>query len=107
MDGLSSNQLHGVHMNNIPSVEDLLTLKIVLYNIDIVDGNIIGELPRQGVQKYEKTVRLLRYNNHLCYVNNIIAIFQSFRCPNYDTFITRTFNFERNLTTCIERVKHV
>ena len=82
MDGLNPNRFHGVHMNDIPNVEDLLTLNIVLYDIDIVDGNIIGELARRSVQKYENTVRLLRYNNHICYVNNNNAVFQSFRCPN-------------------------
>ena len=83
---MSADQFQGVHMNNIPFVEDLLTLNIMLYGIDIVDGNIIGELARRSVQKYEYTVRLLRYNNNICYVNNINAVFQSFRCPNCDTF---------------------
>ena len=107
MDGLSPNQLQGVHKNDTLIVEDLLTLNILLYDIDIVDGNIFGELARQSVQKYENTVRLLRYNNHICYVNNINAVFQSFRCPNCDTFSKRTFNLERHLTTCSERVKNV
>ena len=106
MDGLSADQFQGVHMNDVPIVEDLLTLNILLYDIDIVDGNIVGELARRSVQKYENTVRLLGYNNHICYVNNIKAVFQSFRCPNCDTFFNRTFNFERHLTTCSERVKN-
>ena len=42
MDVLSADQFQGVHMNDIPSVEVLLTLNIVLYDIEIVDGNIIG-----------------------------------------------------------------
>ena len=75
MDGLRPNQLQGVHMNDIPIVEDLLILNIVLYNMDIVDGNTIGELARRSVQKYEKTVRLPRYNNQIRYVNNINAVF--------------------------------
>ena len=107
MDGLSADHFQGVHMNNFPFVEDLLTLNIVLYDIDIVDGNIVGELARRSVQKYENTVRLLRYNNHICYVSNIKAVFQSFRCPNCDTFFNRTFNLERHLTTCSERVKNI
>ena len=107
MDGLSTNQFQGVHMNDIPNVEDLLTLNILLYDIEIVDGNIVGQLARRSVQKFENTVRLLRYNNHIGYVNNINAVFQSFRCPNYDTFFSRTFNLERHLTTCSERVKNV
>ena len=107
MDGLSPNQFQGVHMNDVPTVEDLLTLNILLYDIGIVDGNIVGELARRSVQKYENTVRLLRYNNHICYVNNINAAFQSFRCPNCDIFFNKTFNLERHLTTCSERVKNV
>ena len=107
MDGLSPNQFQGVHMNDIPAVEDLLTLKILLYDIDIVDGNTVGELARRSVQNYENTVRLLRYNNHTCYVNNIKAVFQSFRCPNCETFFNKTFNLERNLTTCSEGVKNI
>ena len=107
MDGLSHNQFQRVHMNDIPIAEDLLALNIVPYDIDIVDGNIIGELARRSVQKYENTVRLLRYNNHICYVNKINAVFQSFRCPNWDTFFNRTFNLGRHLTTCSERVKNV
>ena len=55
MDGLSADQFQGVHMNDIPFVEDLLALNIVLYDIDIVDGNIVGELARRSVQKYENT----------------------------------------------------
>ena len=88
MDGLSPNQFQGVHMNDIHIVEDLLTLNILLYDIDIVDGNNIGELARRSVQKYDNTVRLLRYNNHKSYVNNKNAVFQSFRCPNCDNFST-------------------
>ena len=107
MDGLSPNQFQGVHMNDIPIVEDLLTLNILLYDVNIVDGNIVGELVRRSVQKYENTVQLLRYTNHICYVSNINAVFQSIRCPNCDNFLNRTFNLERLLTTCSERVKNV
>ena len=94
-------------MNDIPIVEDLLALNILLYDIDIVDGNIIGELARRSVQKYDNTVRLLRYNNHICYVSNINAVFQPFRCPYCDTFFNRTFILERHLTTCSERVQNI
>ena len=99
MDELSAHQFQGVHMNDIHFVEDLQTLNILLYDIA---GNIIGKLARRNVQKYENTVRLLRYNNHICYVNNINAVIQSFGCPNCDTFFHRTFNLERHLTTCSE-----
>ena len=52
-------------------------------------------------------MRLLRYNNHIRYVNIINAVFKSSRCPNCDTCFNRTFNLDRNFTTCSERVKNV
>ena len=106
-DGLSPDQFQGVHMNDIPTVEDLLTLKILLYDIDIVDRNILGEIPRRSMQKYENTVRLLWYNNHKCYVNNFNAVLQCCCCPNCDTFFNKTFYLGQHLTTCSERVKNV
>ena len=89
-------------MNDIPIVEDLLTLNILPYHSDIVDGNIISETAGRSVQKYENNVRLLRYNNDICYLNNINAVIQSFRGPNCDTFFNRTLNLERNFTTSSE-----
>ena len=93
-------------MNDILFVEELLTLNIVLYDTDIVDGSIIEELSRRRLQKNFNTVRRLRFNNHICYVSNINAVFQAFRCPICDTFFNRIFSLERHLTTCSERVKN-
>ena len=107
MDGLTPNQFQGVHMKNLHPVEDLLTLNILLYDIDFVDGSMVGELARRSLQKYNNTVRLLRYNNHIYYVGNIKAVSQAFRCPNCDTFFSRALNLERRLSTCSERVKNV
>ena len=46
MDGLCVDQFQGDHLNVTSFVEDVLTLNIVLFDINIVDGNIIGELVR-------------------------------------------------------------
>ena len=101
------SKFQGVHLNDIPKVEDLLQLNIFLYDIDFVDGELIGELCRITIQKFEKIVKLLRYNNHICYVNNINALFKAFRCTTCDTFFSKTGNLERHLVTCSERVKHI
>ena len=39
-----SSKFQGVRFNEIPKVEGLLQLNIFLYNIDFVDGELIGEL---------------------------------------------------------------
>ena len=94
-------------MSDIPIVENLLTLNFLLSDIDFADGNIIGEFARRSVLKYENTLRLLRYNSHICYVSNINAVVQSFRCTNCDTFFKKTFSLEQNLTTFSEQVKNL
>ena len=87
------SKFQGVHMTDIPKVEDMLHLNNFLYDIDFVDGELIGELCRRSIQKYEKSVKLLRYNNHIYYVNNINALFEAFRCTTCYTFFS-TRNLE-------------
>ena len=72
-----------------------------------MDGKLIGELCRRIRQMYENSVKLLRYNNHICYVNNIKALFKAFRCTTCDTFFSKRGNLERHLVTCSDRVKHI
>ena len=72
-----------------------------------MDGDNIGGYVRRSTQKDNNTVRLLRYKNHICFVSNIKAVFQSCRCPNCNAFFQRTFNLELHLIPCSERVKNV
>ena len=88
------SKFQGVQMTDIPKVEDWLTLNIFLYDIDFVDGELTGEFCRRSFRKYEKSVKFLRFNNHICYVNNINALFKAFRCTTCDTFFSKTEKME-------------
>ena len=101
------SRFQDVHMTDSPKVEEMLQLNIYLYDTDFADGELIGEIERRSNQKFEKSVKLLRYNNHNCYVNNINALFKAFRCITCDTFFSKTGNLERHLVTCSDRVKHI
>ena len=101
------SKFQGVRMTEFPKVVEMLQLIIFLYDIDFVDGELIGELARRSIQKFEKSVKRLPYNNHICYVNNINALFKAFRCTTCDTFFSKTGNLERHLVTCSDRVKHI
>ena len=101
------SKFQGVCMDDIPSVEDILGINIFIYDIDYIDGAMIGELARRSIKEFEKNVQLIRYNSHICYVDNINALFKSFRCPTCDTFFQKTGNLERHLVRCSERVKHI
>ena len=94
-------------MDDIPSVEDIVGINIFIYDIDIIDGAMVGELARRSIKKYEKKVQLIRYNSHICYAHNINALFKAFRCPTCDTLVQKTGNLERHLVRCSERVKHI
>ena len=48
------SKFQGVHMTDIPKVENLLQLNISFFNIDFVDGVLIGEFCRRSIQKFEK-----------------------------------------------------
>ena len=77
-------------MTDISKVEEMLQLNIFLYDIDFVDGELMGELGRRSIQKFEKGVKLLRYNNYICYVSNMNCFFKSFRCSTCDKIFSKT-----------------
>ena len=52
-----------------------------------MDGELIGELARRTIQKFEKTFIDLRYNNHICYVSDMNSFFKSFAAAN----VTQSF----------------
>ena len=68
---------------------------------------MVGELARRSNKNYGKTVQLIRYISHICYVDKIHALFKAFRCPTCDTYFQKTGNLERHLVRCSERVEHI
>ena len=101
------SKFQGVCMDDIPSVEDIGAINIFIFDIDFIDGAMVGELARRSIKKYEKSVQLIRYNSHICYVDNIHALFKAFRCPTCDTYFQKSGNLERHLVRCSELVKHI
>ena len=101
------SKFQGNCMDDIPSVEDIVGINIFTYDIDLIDGAMVVELARRSIKKYEKSVQLIRFNSHICYVDNIHALFMAFRCPTCDTSFQKTGNLERHLVRFSERVKHI
>ena len=101
------SKFQGVHMTGNPKAEEMLQLHNFLYDFDFVTGELIGEPARRKIQKFEKSFKLLRYNNHICYVSTMNSFLKSSRCSTCDTIFSNTGNLERHLITCSERVKHI
>ena len=97
----------GVSLDQIPINENLVEKKIFIYDFTIEDGKVVGELIRRSLERYEENIKVLRYNNYICYVNDINKFFKKFRCPSCDVFFNHSGYFNRHLRTCKERVKNI
>ena len=104
---LDPSKFQGVCLDHIPSVGGIVGINIFIYDIDLIDDAMVGELARRSIKKYEKNVQLIRYNSHICYVDNNNALFRAFRCPTCDTYFQNTGNLERHSVRCSKRVKHI
>ena len=59
------SKFQGVHLNDILKVKDWLHLDIFRYDISFVDGELIGELCRRSIRKYEKGQAFTLQQSHL------------------------------------------
>ena len=105
--GHDAINFRGVSIDHLVFVENAIKHNIFIYDIDIEEGEFVGELARRSVEMYEKNINLLRYNNHICYVDDINTFFKQFRCPSCDTFIKYVSNFNRHVKSCKDRVHHI
>ena len=105
--GHDAINFRGVSMDHLVFVEKAINHNNFIYDIDIEDGDFVGELARRSIEMYENNINLLRYNNHICYVDDINTFFERFRCPNCDTFIKRAGNFHRHVKSCKDRIQHI
>ena len=96
-----------VAIDHLPLVEGIVERKKFIYDFDIHEGDYVGELGRRGIGKIEKSVKLLRFNNHIIHTNDIDSFFKCFRCPSCACFFKRSDNFNRHRMSCKVRVRHI
>ena len=82
-------------------------MNIFLYDFDIQEGEYVGELARRSIGRFDKTVKLMRFNSHIIHTNDIDSFFKCFRCPSCDTFFKRSEFLNKHLLRCKDRVKHI
>ena len=105
--GTDPANIRGVYVEDIAAVEGIFQADIIRYDTDIVDRSMNGELARRRVGKHSISVRLFGYSSHICFVFNINALFEAYRCPSCDQIMKTVQHLERHLTTCKETVRHV
>ena len=97
--GCDPESFTGVSFDQTPIIEEQIKQNIFIYDFDIEHGEIIGELVRRSVERYDENIKLLRYNNHICYVNDINNFLKKFRCPSCDVFFNHSGHSNRHLKT--------
>ena len=105
--GHDAINFRGVSMDHLVFVENAIKNNIFIYDIDIEDGDFVGDRARKSIEIYENSINLLRYNNLICYVDDINRYFKRFRCPNCDTFIKQAGHFNRHVKSCKHRIQHI
>ena len=101
--GHDAINFRGVSIDHLVFVENAIKHNIFIYDIDIEEGEFAGERARRSVEMYERNINLLRYNNHICYVDDINTFFKQFCCPSCDTFIQKLGNFNQPSRKILQR----
>ena len=65
-------------LEDLPVVKEVVQRNILICVFDIQEGDYVGELARRSTGKFEKTVKLLRLNNHIIHTNDIDSFFRCF-----------------------------
>ena len=103
--GYDRKSFRGVSVEDLPVVEEIDQRNNFIYDFDIQEGEYEGELARRSIGRFDKTIKLLRFNNHIIHTNDIDSFFKCFRCPSCDTFFKRSEFLNKHLLRCKDRVK--
>ena len=104
---LSVQNFRSVGLEDLHIVERLAEVNILVYDIEVSDGGIIGELAERSLRRFNSTATPLRYNNHICYVTDVNKVLKSFRFSTCNAFFTRSSNLQRHIPKCEELVKNI
>ena len=69
-------------------------------------NRLVGELSHQSANLFSDTMSLLQYDNHICWTKNIDKFLKKYRCRNCDKIWSQSFNFQRHIRSCTERITH-
>ena len=105
--GYDPKNFRGVSVEDLPFVEEIVQRNMFIYDFDIQEGENVEELARRSIGSFDKTVKLLRFNNHIVHTNDIDSFFKCFRCPSCDTFFKRSEFLNKHLLRCKDRLKHI
>ena len=94
---LSVQIFRGVRLEGLHIVERPAEVNILVYDTEVLDGGIIGELAERSLRRFNSTATLLRYKHHICYVTHVNEVSKSCQCSTCNIFFTRRSNLKRHM----------
>ena len=98
--GYDAKNFRGVSVEDLAVVDEIVQRNILIYDFDIQQVEYVGELARRSIGIFDKTVKLLRFNNQNIHTNNIDSFLKCFRCSSCDIFIKRSEFLNKYLLRC-------
>ena len=103
--GKENTNFAGVLPSEIHDVEQTVQINLQVYsNCFDEKHSLIGELSHQSANLFSDVISLLQYDNHICWTKNIDKFLKNFRCRNCEKFWSHSFNIQRHIRSCSERV---
>ena len=100
----------GVKTSEIPVLEKIADVNINIYSHtkSAENGGIIGQQIRRSLGIHSDTCNLLQVGKHVCYITNMTAFFQRYKCLTCSKFFTKSGNMLRHMRRdCTESVRNV
>ena len=105
--GKDSKIFTGVLPSETHDIEQIVQMNLQFYSICFDEKQSVkGELSHQTPNLFSDTKTLLQYDNHICGAKNIDKFLKKYRCRNCDKFWSPSFNFQRHIRNCSERITH-
>ena len=93
MSGHDLKFFRRVSIEIIHIVEEKIERIIFVNNFVIQEEEYIRELAQRSIGKFDKTEKLVRFNNHIILTNDIDCLFKCFQFPSCDISFKKACNF--------------
>ena len=90
----------GVSQEDLTVVEEIVQRNFFIYDFDIQEGEYVGQLARRGIGRLDKTVKLLKFNNHIIHTSAFDALAKA-------SFLHKSDHFNQHLLRCKDRMRHI
>ena len=87
----------GVAPDDLPLVKGVVERNKFISDFDIKEGEYVGELASRRIGEPEKSVKMLRFSNHIIHTIDIDSFFKCFRCTSCDCFFRKSDVFNKRL----------